>query len=95
MMVVRHKASKESSMQSVVTNETLPDALMKAKTLVEVRDTNGMVIGFFAPVALEHASRYAEAAAAMDPMAARRAAKEGPGKTTAEVLEYLQTLESR
>jgi hypothetical protein len=73
----------------------MKDSLRELKSLVEVRDEAGIVIGFFAPVALEHAARYAAAAAAIDPMAAKRAAKEGPGKTTAEVLDYLHTLEQR
>jgi hypothetical protein len=82
-------------MQSIVASGAMKESLRDAKTLVEVRDEQGAVIGFFAPVALEHAARYAEAAAAMDPMAAKRAAKEGGGKTTAEVLDHLRSLESR
>lgn len=81
-------------MQSITATGPMKDSLREVKSLVEVRGEAGTVIGFFAPVALEHAPRYA-AAAAIDPMAAKRAAKEGPGKTTAEVLDYLHTLESR
>ncbi len=81
-------------MQSITANQTVKDVLNQAKTLVEIRDSNDTVIGFYAPVALEHASRYAEAAAMMDPAAAKQAGRESGGKTTAEALSYLQTLES-
>lgn len=82
-------------MQFIVADDAMKLRLNEETTLAEVRDDSGMVIGFFAPVALEHAHRYAEAAASIDPMAAKRASKEGSGKTTAEVLGYLHSLESR
>jgi len=82
-------------MQAIVATGTTKDSLICADSLVEVRDEKGIVIGFFAPVSLEHAPRYAEAAAALDPIMAKRASKEGPVRSTAEVHAYLSTLESR
>lgn len=82
-------------MQSIVATDAFKETLAGAKSLVEVRDSTGVVIGFYAPVALENAARYAEAAAAIDPMASKRPAKSGPAMTTSEVLNFLQTLESR
>jgi hypothetical protein len=80
-------------MDHVTVDERARAALSEVKSLVEVRDADGRVIGFFAPVALEHAARYAEAAAQTDPLAARKPAREGPTKTTAEVLDQLRSLE--
>lgn len=82
-------------MQSIVATDAVKETFAGAKSLVEVRDSAGVVIGFFAPVALEHAARYAEAAAAIDPLASKRQTKSGLTMTTPEVLNFLQTLESR
>jgi len=82
-------------MQFITADDAMKAKLSEAKTLVAVRDGTGTVIGFFAPVSLEHAARYAEAAASIDPMAHKRSSKEGPSRTTAEVLEYLKGLEQR
>jgi hypothetical protein len=77
-------------MQFITADDAMKAKLSEAKTLVAVRDSSGTVIGFFAPVSLEHAARYAEAAAAIAPLAHKRSPKEGPSRTTAEVLEHLR-----
>ena len=82
-------------MQSVTADAPMKAALGQVKELAVVRDADGTVLGFFAPVALEHAARYAEAAASIDPTLHKRQAKDGPTRTTAEVLEHLKSLESR
>ena len=55
--------------------------LSSAAGLVEVCDEAGRVLGFFAPVSMELADKYAQAAAQLYPVKQRRS------KTTAEVLE--------
>lgn len=81
-------------MLTVHADNAMKAELRKATSLAQVCDTDGTVIGFFAPVSLENAARYAEAAARIDPMLHKRQPKDGPTKTTAEVLEHLKTLES-
>jgi hypothetical protein len=77
---------------------TADDAVMavlgKAKELAEIRDCNGTVIGFFAPVGIERADLYAEAAAAVDPSEIQRRKQAGhKTQTTQEVLAHLDSLE--
>jgi hypothetical protein len=79
-------------MQSVTADAPMKAALGQVKELAVVRDEDGTVLGFFAPVALEHAARYAEAAANIDPTLHKRRTENGPNRTTAEVLEYLKSL---
>ena len=81
-------------MTSVTANEAVLAVLGSVKELTEIRDPSGKVIGFFAPIAVEHAQHYANAAARIDPAAIQRAKEEkGPGRTTAEVLQHLKSLE--
>jgi hypothetical protein len=69
--------------------------LGEAKELVEIRDSSGKVIGFFAPSSMQHAAQYAKAAAQTDRAVIQRAKEEsGPNRTTAEVLERLRALEN-
>jgi hypothetical protein len=77
-------------MTSLVADDAMLAVLGQAKGLAEIRDSNGKVIGFFAPVALEKAHLYAEAAARIDPVEMhRREQDRQPGHTTEEVLERL------
>ena len=81
-------------MITLMADETMLAILAQAKELAEIRDASGKVIGFFAPIALPQAGQYANAAAHIDPAAIQRAKEEkGPGRTTAEVLENLKSLE--
>jgi hypothetical protein len=69
--------------------------LRQAKGLAEIRDASGTIVGFFAPVSLERAHLYAQAAAQADPAEIKRR-KEAGGKThtTQEVMEHLRSLET-
>lgn len=61
------------------------ERLVEPAGLVAVTGPDGAVIGFFAPVNLDHADQYAELAAKAF------AAKQGP-KSTAEVIAALRAL---
>jgi hypothetical protein len=82
-------------MLTVTADAAMKAALRQANGLAQVCDADGTVIGFFAPVSIERAALYAEAAASIDPTLHKRQPKDGPNRTTAEVLDYLKTLESR
>ena len=77
--------------RTVIVDATQADAMVKTGELVEIRDKAGAVIGFFAPLKMEHAKEYAEAAAraAVRPQDGRR------GYTSEEVAAYLKSLEQR
>jgi hypothetical protein len=53
-------------MTSLIADDAMLAVLRQAAGLAEIRDTRGEVVGFFAPVSLEQARRYAEAAARID-----------------------------
>ena len=81
-------------MTSLTADAAMAAVLGQVNELAEIRDASGKVIGFFAPVAIEHARNYANAAAHFDPEEIKRAKEEkGPGRTTAEVLSRLKSLE--
>ena len=68
--------------------------LAQAKELAEIRDANGNVIGFFAPLSLPHAQEYAKAASQVDPTEIQQRKKDKqPGHTTKEVLDRLKSME--
>ena len=68
-------------------------ALGDAKDIIEVRDTEGKVVGYFAPVSPDYARRLAAFAAQSDPAEMkRRRESPGPHYTTAEVFEHLLSL---
>src|SRR6476660_1160204 len=50
-------------MTSITADGSMAAALAKVKELAEVRDGSGNVIGFFAPITLNLAAQYADAAA--------------------------------
>jgi hypothetical protein len=82
-------------MNTLIADDAVLAVLRQAKGLSEIRDASGTVVGFFAPVSLERAHLYAQAAAQIDPTEIKRR-KEAGGKThtTAEVLEHLKSLET-
>jgi hypothetical protein len=83
-------------MQSVTVDVPVAEEMSKAEALVEVRDASGKVLGFFAAVKMDQAAEYAQAAAGVDPWALLRARREPEnGRSTAEVLEHLKSLERR
>ena len=63
-------------MISLTANEAMLAILGQAKELAEIRDATGKVIGFFAPVALDRAQCYANAAAHIDLARVQRAKEE-------------------
>ncbi len=66
--------------------------------LAEIRDPSGKVIGYYAPVALDHARLYADIAAHIDREELNRRKNDGEkGHTTREVFEHLlsQTTDER
>jgi hypothetical protein len=67
-------------MNALMLDEAAVATLRQAAGLVEIRDASGTVVGFFAPVSLDCAARYAQAAAAIDPLEVQRR-KEAGGKT--------------
>jgi hypothetical protein len=70
--------------------------LAQVKELGEVRDANGNVVGFFAPLSLPHGQEYAKAAAQIDPAEMQRRKKDKrPGHTTKEVLKRFSSDSSR
>jgi hypothetical protein len=80
-------------MTSLTADNATLATLSQAKELVEIRDPKGVILGFFAPVALERAPLYAAAAAQLDPTETQRR-KAAPQKThtTQEVLDHLDSL---
>lgn len=81
-------------MKSLTANDSMTAFLSKAQELTEIRDAQGKILGFFAPVALEHADRYALGAAQFNPQEIQRRKDQNlPGKSTAEVLAHLSSLE--
>jgi hypothetical protein len=68
--------------------------LKQVNGLAEIRDSNGQVVGFFAPVSVDRAHLYAQAAAQLDPQEIKRRKEAGgPTHTTQEVLDHLRSLE--
>jgi hypothetical protein len=86
--------AEDITMISVAVDEKLANSLTAPATLVEVRDAAGRVIGFFAPVTMELAEKYASAAGQLYPVKPGSVSAMRRPKTTAEVLEHLRTLES-
>jgi hypothetical protein len=81
-------------MDSVTVDEKLAGSLTAGGTLVEVKDPTGKVIGFFAPVTMEYAEKYAQAAGQFYPVKDLPKSN-GRTYTTAEVLEHLRSLEQK
>jgi hypothetical protein len=82
-------------MITLIADDAMLATLRQANGLAEVRDASGTIIGFFAPVSLDRAHLYAQAAAQTDPTEVKRR-KESGGKThtTQEVLDHLKSLET-
>ncbi len=75
-------------MITITADAALLATLRQADGPAQVRDTNGNVVGFFAPVAPEHA----EAAARTDWEELDRRARSTGGRTLKEIFQRLQTL---
>jgi hypothetical protein len=80
-------------MVSLTANDSMVALLNQAKGLTEICDPKGKVIGFFAPISLEHAQDYVVGAAHFDRAEIQRRKEQNlPGRTTKEVFEHLLSL---
>ena len=85
-------------MNYLTADEDLLDRLRGIVEPVEIRDPGGNVLGHYTPVVSpEVRERYEKARKLFDPaeIQRRKAAEHGQGKTTAEVLAYLESLEKQ
>ena len=81
-------------MNTFTVDTTLEQSLSSLPGLTEVRDSQGMVLGYFSPTSHKTPKSYVQAAAHFDPeeMNKRKLSKEA-GRTTSEVLSRIATLE--
>jgi hypothetical protein len=84
----------EQEMNAVTADIALQQSLANVPGLTEIRDSQGVLLGYFSPAKHKLAQAYAEAAAHFDPAEIkRRKESEEPGRSTAEVLSRLKGLE--
>jgi len=87
-------AYREFDMQFLLTPPAVLEFLKQARELSELRDADGTVIGFFAPVAAENAAGYAHAASRFRPDQVQQLKDSASGtRPTQEVLERLGSVE--
>lgn len=79
-------------MTNVALDEKARAALTAENGLVAVTDAAGNVVGFFAPVGIDHAPDYAAAAGHFYPD--KDKPRNGPWFTTEEVANHLKSLEN-
>ena len=79
-------------MTNVALDEKALAALKVESGVVAVTDAAGTVVGFFAPVGIEHAPDYAAAAGHFYPD--KDEPRNGPWFTTEEVANHLKSLEN-
>jgi hypothetical protein len=85
-------------MNYLTADEDLLDRLRGIVEPVEIRDPEGKLLGVYTPhVTPEVRALYEKARKLFDPeeIKRRKTAEHGQGKTTAEVLEYLKSLETQ
>jgi hypothetical protein len=80
-------------MVRLTADEATMAVLRMAKELAEIRDSNGTVVGFFAPVGLERAHHYAQAAATNPSNLQRGEQSQEGGELLHVVLARLRMLE--
>ena len=81
-------------MVAVTVDSTIRSQFADAPSQVEVRDEQGMLLGYFTPAWLGTAEDYRRARAQIDRAELERRKKsDEPCYSTAEVLDYLKTLE--
>jgi hypothetical protein len=83
----------EETMTTIPLDDKTVAALSKEKELVAMTDAAGVVIGFFAPIGIEHAPQYAAAGAHFYPD--KDKPRNGPWYTTEEVISHLKSLEKK
>jgi hypothetical protein len=81
-------------MNTFTADPSLQQSLASLPGLTEVRDAQGVLIGYFSPASRANPEAYAEAAAHFDPneLKERRSSRE-IGRTTSEVLSRIASLE--
>jgi hypothetical protein len=81
-------------MNTFTADTSLQQSLSSLSGLTEVRDAEGIVLGYFSPVSQKSPEAYAQAAAHFDPEEMkRRKLSQEKGRTTSEVLSRIATLE--
>jgi hypothetical protein len=83
-------------MNSITVPAALGDLLGRLTNETELRDAKGHVLGAFVPSEQARKKRYEELKKLFDPAETKRRieAEHGTGCTTAELLEYLKSLET-
>jgi hypothetical protein len=77
-------------MNVITADSALQQSLVNVSGLSEVRDSRGVLLGFFSPASQKTADAYVEAAAHFDPQELqRRKAENVTGRSTAEVLSRI------
>jgi hypothetical protein len=81
-------------MNTLTADTSLQQSLSGLPGLTEVRDSHGIVLGYFSPASQKSPEAYAQAAAHFNPeeMKRRKLSPE-KGRTTAEVLSRILTLD--
>jgi hypothetical protein len=81
-------------MNTFTADPSLGQSLSSLPGLTEVRDSQGVVLGYFSPTPNKTPEAYAQAAAHFDPeeMKKRKSSNES-GRTTSEVLTRIAALE--
>jgi hypothetical protein len=83
-------------MTTLTADDAVLALLRQANGVTEIRDATGTVVGFFAPVSLDRAPLYVQAAAQSNPQETRqRKDAGGATHTTEEVLDRLRSSELR
>jgi hypothetical protein len=78
-------------MNVITADSALQQSLVNLPGLTEVRDTRGVLLGFFSPASQKTAEAYAEAATHFDPEELkRRKSENAAGRSTAEVLARIE-----
>jgi hypothetical protein len=81
-------------MNSITADVSLQQSLTSLPGLTEVRDAQGIVVGYFSPASHKNAEAYAQAAAHFDPNEMRERKRSAEkGRTTNEVLGRISSLD--
>jgi hypothetical protein len=81
-------------MHTLTADKFLQQSLSSLSGLTEVRDAQGIVLGYFSPASQKSPEAYAQAAAHFDPEEMkRRMLSQEKGRTTNEVLSRIAALE--
>lgn len=77
-------------MNTLTADTSLQHSLASVSGLTEVRDAQGIVLGYYSPATHTSPAAYAEAAAHFDPVEMqRRKSSQAQGRTTNEVLSRI------